>query len=484
MGLILRTTNVANAGNATTIKGAQLSWVEGDGNFVYLLTNMSGSIVSITGSTFVSGTFTVSDRAVLNNLSGSLFGTASWAQNAVLASTVSGGIVNYIPVWGNSDTLNSSVIYQTGGNIGVSTTSPTLGKLQVNGNVYAVSYTGSISGSVNGTASYATSTFNDFTQNGNSFGVTATLGTNDSQSLAFETSGSTRMIISGSGNVGIGMLTPIFTLDVSGSSRFVVNSLQLTGSLNVSGSGTFTNNATISGSLNVSGSGTFANNATVTGSLNVSGSGTFVGNVQVSGSLIVSGSGTFANGVTITGSLTVGSGSSVEFQVLDTGIRIGNTVSDIHNTTGSFNISGSSRFTGITIMSGSLNITGSLGVGTTGSLTIGRIDASNDVVAFATSDSRFKTNIIEISNALNKITQIGGYEFDWIPNPELHGYEGHDVGVIAQEMEIVLPEVVTVRDNGYKAVKYEKIIPLLIQAIKEQQYQIETLQSQINLINK
>ena len=57
----------------------------------------------------------------------------------------------------------------------------------------------------------------------------------------------------------------------------------------------------------------------------------------------------------------------------------------------------------------------------------------------------------------------------------MHSYKGHDVGVIAQEIEEVLPEVVTTRDNGYKAVKYEKIVPLLIEAIKEQQEQIDEL---------
>jgi hypothetical protein len=88
---------------------------------------------------------------------------------------------------------------------------------------------------------------------------------------------------------------------------------------------------------------------------------------------------------------------------------------------------------------------------------------------------RFKTNITPISGALDKITQIGGYEFDWVPNEEHHGFEGHDVGVIAQEIEKVLPEVVKERDSGYKAVKYEKIVPLLIEAIKEQQQQIDEL---------
>ena len=62
---------------------------------------------------------------------------------------------------------------------------------------------------------------------------------------------------------------------------------------------------------------------------------------------------------------------------------------------------------------------------------------------------------------------------------EVHSFEGHDVGVLAQELEEVLPEVVATRDNGYKAVKYEKIVPLLIEAIKEQQEQIDELKSRL-----
>ena len=56
-------------------------------------------------------------------------------------------------------------------------------------------------------------------------------------------------------------------------------------------------------------------------------------------------------------------------------------------------------------------------------------------------------------------------------------YEGHDVGVIAQEVEKVLPEVVQTRDDGYKAVKYDKLVPLLINAINELKAEIEELKS-------
>jgi hypothetical protein len=108
---------------------------------------------------------------------------------------------------------------------------------------------------------------------------------------------------------------------------------------------------------------------------------------------------------------------------------------------------------------------------------------NGDVTAYYSSDRRLKDNITPIGNALDKVKKIGGYTFDW--NDKQQAHTGHDVGIIAQEIEAVLPEVVTTRDTGFKAVKYEKIVPLLIEAIKEQQTQIEELKELVNkLINK
>ena len=76
----------------------------------------------------------------------------------------------------------------------------------------------------------------------------------------------------------------------------------------------------------------------------------------------------------------------------------------------------------------------------------------------------------------------GGYEFDW--NEKQDTYEGHDVGVIAQEVEEILPEAVTTREDGYKAVKYEKLVPLLIESVKEQQKQIDDLKELVNKLTK
>ena len=116
-----------------------------------------------------------------------------------------------------------------------------------------------------------------------------------------------------------------------------------------------------------------------------------------------------------------------------------------------------------------------LGVGTSPSTVSGEIRAAGDVTANYSSDKRLKKNIKPISSALDKLLQISGVEFDWIEKEGVHSHKGHDVGVIAQEVEEILPEIVVTRDNGYKAVNYEKIVPLLIEAIKDLKAEVDEL---------
>jgi hypothetical protein len=127
---------------------------------------------------------------------------------------------------------------------------------------------------------------------------------------------------------------------------------------------------------------------------------------------------------------------------------------------------------------------GAMGLGIAPTNTSGRFEASNDIVAFSTSDKRWKNNIVKIDSPLEKISQISGVEFDWIEDEPLHGNKGHDVGVIAQEIELVIPEAVQTRESGMKAVQYDKIIPLLIECIKDQQKQIEELKQSVNAFTK
>ena len=100
-----------------------------------------------------------------------------------------------------------------------------------------------------------------------------------------------------------------------------------------------------------------------------------------------------------------------------------------------------------------------------------------DVVAFSSSDRRLKDNLSPIPNALEKVSKLTGYEFDW--NENQSAYTGHDYGVVAQEVEAVMPELVQTREDGYKAVKYDKIVAVLIEAIKEQQKQIDELKAKL-----
>ena len=106
----------------------------------------------------------------------------------------------------------------------------------------------------------------------------------------------------------------------------------------------------------------------------------------------------------------------------------------------------------------------------------GEISATADVVAYYSSDERLKDNVKVIENASDKVAQLRGVEFDW--NDKQTTYEGHDVGVIAQDVEKVLPELVQTRDDGYKAVKYEKIVGLLIEAIKDLQDEVKALKGE------
>jgi hypothetical protein len=103
------------------------------------------------------------------------------------------------------------------------------------------------------------------------------------------------------------------------------------------------------------------------------------------------------------------------------------------------------------------------------------------------SDFRFKKNIKPIENALDKVLKLGGYTYDWKDTSEFPGQtlgKGHDMGVIAQEVEKQFPEAVTTNADGYKAVSYTELVPALIEAIKTQQAQIDELKQQLSRLQK
>jgi hypothetical protein len=134
-----------------------------------------------------------------------------------------------------------------------------------------------------------------------------------------------------------------------------------------------------------------------------------------------------------------------------------------------------SRFVNVTgdTMTGSLTI-GTI-VGSAGTLNVtGNITATGEVTAY--SDRRFKHNIATIDNALDKVVALRGvnYEKD----------DRYSMGVIAQEVEAVIPEVVYTDAEGMKSVAYGNIVGVLIEAIKEQQQQIADLKKQLDELQK
>jgi len=112
----------------------------------------------------------------------------------------------------------------------------------------------------------------------------------------------------------------------------------------------------------------------------------------------------------------------------------------------------------------------------------GNIESEGDVIAYSTSDERLKDNINNISGCLDKVLSLDAIEFDWNENQKT--YTGRDIGLIAQQVQKIAPEVVSKRDDGFLAIKYEKIIPLLVGATKEQDEQIKNLEKSLEDLRK
>ena len=111
----------------------------------------------------------------------------------------------------------------------------------------------------------------------------------------------------------------------------------------------------------------------------------------------------------------------------------------------------------------------------------GDIDATGNITAYYTSDLRLKKNIKLIQDPLDKLKEINGVTFDWKEGfTDIHKFEGNDIGVIAQEVETVIPNIVRQHKiNGYRSVQYDKLTPLLIEAVKELSKKVDSLEKEI-----
>ena len=127
---------------------------------------------------------------------------------------------------------------------------------------------------------------------------------------------------------------------------------------------------------------------------------------------------------------------------------------------------------------------GNVGIGTT--TPIHKLDVNGSIRSTTTlvvSDKRLKKDILPIENALNKILALNGITYNWNKefDPSKNLDDHNHLGLIAQDVEKILPQVVNTESGGLqiKSVSYSDIIPVLIEAIKEQQNQINELKNQL-----
>jgi hypothetical protein len=246
----------------------------------------------------------------------------------------------------------------------------------------------------------------------------------------------------------------------------ITGNTAINGTLGVNGATTLNNTTTVSattsgGLLTITQSGT-GNAVTVSGNVGITGETTITGNTTITGTLGVTGDVTITNSnlyITNTanggGDIVVNGGTDGAFGIFNT-TNSGQIILAAKNTSGVYN--------------------GILAVYYASAQVNGALNVTGDITAFYTSDQRLKENIVPIPNALEKVISISGNNFDWVQGS---GKEGSDVGVIAQEILEILPEAVTTRETGYLAVRYEKIIPLLIEAIKDLKTEVDELKKSI-----
>jgi hypothetical protein len=233
-----------------------------------------------------------------------------------------------------------------------------------------------------------------------------------------------------------------------------------------------------------SGGVTFASGNGVT----VSGSGSTL-TINTPQNLRTTDSPTF-NGLTLTSLTMSGTGTAATQTTTDSSTNIATTafVKNVLNSSNTYSINTSGNAYNITQYTVNQSVgTGnnvqhnSLGIGTGASGTTGEILATNNITAYY-SDMRLKNKLGNIDNALSKVMTLSGFYYEANETAQALGYEvKKEVGVSAQEVQAIMPEVVAPApiDNQYLTVRYEKLVPLLIEAIKELNAKVDELQKKI-----
>lgn len=216
--------------------------------------------------------------------------------------------------------------------------------------------------------------------------------------------------------------------------------------------------------------------------------GTITGALEVNGALTKSGYTVLnANNFNTYAPTNTGTGASGTWGINITG-NAATVTNGVYNNSGTYSISISGNATTATTASAVVTSNnyqmGSLGVGTAASGTSGEIRAVNNVTAYYTSDARLKKDQKKLTDPLKKVKSLDGVEFNWDDEyiKRRGGEDGffvrkHDVGVLAQQVQKVVPEAVAQKPDGFLGVQYEKLIPLLLEAIKELSDKVEALEN-------
>ena len=107
--------------------------------------------------------------------------------------------------------------------------------------------------------------------------------------------------------------------------------------------------------------------------------------------------------------------------------------------------------------------------------------ATDDITAFHSSDEKLKNNVVRIEDGLSIVNQLRPVEYEWDELSPFSHLKHNDYGLIAQEVEKVLPNIVGEMKDGYKGIRYEKLIPFLIDSIQQLTKRVEKLEKQNKL---
>ena len=221
-------------------------------------------------------------------------------------------------------------------------------------------------------------------------------------------------------------------------------------------------NVNIGGNLNVSGVSTFVGVGTFQNGLFVKHDLSVVGVVTIGNDLVL-------GGELISNSSIVSAGGT--FGNIQIGVTNDNTIDTKPNTS---NLEIGPITGGQINLNDNVTISNNLVCGGTGTFT-------GDLIAFSSSDENLKENLVVIPNALSKVGLMTGYTFDWkedIGSSYWHFTGMRDTGIIAQQVDALgLPGITTTRDDGTMGVRYDRLVPVLIEAIKELSARVAALES-------